>query len=391
MEIHDPKINFKLMVAAGAVGGLVVFVILLGFVWLQPGLVAGLVSQDPELKEEIKSEELIREVQEESGFEFFDRIIIDAVEKSNPAVVSIISPQRMPEFRGWPMFDFEPQRQESGSGFIATSSGLIVTNRHVVHDLESEYTVLTNDGERHRATVVDKDPFLDIAVLEIEGEDLPFLDFGDSDQLKLGQTVIAIGNALGELRNTVSTGVISGLSRSVVAGDRRGRTELLDEVIQTDAAINPGNSGGPLLNLAGEVIGVNVAIAASGQNIGFALPANPVFQVVDSVVEHGRIVRPFLGVRYVEVTPELARLNDLSVEHGALILGDEAVMPNSPAAQVGLKEGDVIVTWNDEDITSDRSLARAVRLQSVGDEVSLTVDREGEILKFEVTLEEMPR
>jgi S1-C subfamily serine protease len=234
-----------------------------------------------------------------------DSFVIDTVKKTNPAVVSIIISQEVPKyetyidpnmqsnpfgdlFPGFPGFDFNiPQYRQNGtekkeigggSGFFVSSDGLIVTNKHVVDQKNAEYTVFTNDGKKHTAKVVARDPVLDIALIKIEGSGFTSLSLGDSDALQVGQSVIAIGNALGEYRNTVSVGVVSGLSRSIVAGDNSGKSENLDHVIQTDAAINPGNSGGPLLNLRGEVIGVNVAVAQGSQSIGFALPINSIIR-----------------------------------------------------------------------------------------------------------------
>ena len=208
-----------------------------------------------------------------------ETFVVDAVKKTNPAVVSIMISKNVPKYEAYvdpnqqqdpfsdlfPGFSFNiPQYRQNGtgkkeigggSGFLVSSDGLIVTNKHVVNQKDVEYTVFTNDGKKHTATVVARDPVLDIALLKIVGSNFPYLTLGNSDSLQVGQSVVAIGNALAEFRNTVSVGVISGLARSVVAGDSSGNTELLDHVIQTDAAINPGNSGGPLLNLSGQVIG----------------------------------------------------------------------------------------------------------------------------------------
>jgi len=292
-----------------------------------------------------------------------DSLIVDIVERANPAVVSIVITKDVPiieryyenfdpfgddffnDFFNGNGFGFRiPQYREKGtekkevgggSGFFISSDGFMVTNRHVVNDSEADYTVLTNDDEKYEAEILAKDSALDIAILKVKGKDFSYLKFGDSDLLKPGQTVIAIGNALAEFRNSVSVGVVSGLSRSIVAGDFSGRSELLEGVIQTDAAINPGNSGGPLLDLAGNVIGVNVAVQRGAENIGFALPSNIVKSIVDSVKKHGEIVRPYLGVRYIQVTEGLKKKNNLLVDYGALIIRGEttedlAVIPGSP-------------------------------------------------------------
>jgi len=274
---------------------------------------------------------------------------IMAVEKINPAVVSIVVSKYVSNYYSLETYPFgndffddffqgpsiptpvpneeqpkEKQEVGGGTGFVVSaSSGLILTNKHVVTDQAAEYTVITNDGEKYEAEVLARDPFNDMAILKIQATNLPEIKLGDSDQIKLGQTVIAIGNALGEYRNTVTKGVISGISRRVVAGDNYGRSEVLEDVIQTDAAINFGNSGGPLINLQGEVIGINTAISSQGQLIGFAIPINQAKQVINSVKEHGRIVRPFLGVRYMVVNKEIAAKNNLPYDYGALIIKGE--------------------------------------------------------------------
>lgn len=230
--------------------------------------------------------------------------VINTVEKANPAVVAITVSVNVPvyeryfETRPGPFgFDFIVpqyiqrgtvlQEVSGGSGFLVSRDGYIVTNRHVVEDETAEYAVFLNDGRQFAAEVVFRDPSLDLAVIKISGTEFPYLPFGNSDELKVGQSVIAIGNALAEFRNTVSLGIISGLARSVTAAGQMGRVETLDQLIQTDAAINPGNSGGPLLNLEGEVIGVNVAVASEAENIGFALSSNIVKDIVESVRNGG--------------------------------------------------------------------------------------------------------
>lgn len=222
--------------------------------------------------------------------------VIDTVKRVNPAVVSITVSRNVPIIEQYyrrvgpfgfvvPYY-FERGTQEvevgGGSGFFISSDGRILTNRHVVDDTDAAYTVFTNDGKKHDARVIYKDETLDIAVIKIEGAGFPSLEFGDSEALQVGQTVIAIGNALAEFRNTVSVGVVSGLGRSLVAGDQRGDTvEGLDNVIQTDAAINGGNSGGPLITLNGKVVGVNVAMARGAENVGFSLPSERVKKVLE--------------------------------------------------------------------------------------------------------------
>ena len=366
---------------------------------------------------ENNQKEKIVKVEEESA-------VIKAVEKVSPAVVSIIVTKDLPiieryytdpfsgddffrNFFGNDFGDFfgfgiphyrkkgtEKREIGGGTGFIISSDGYIVTNKHVVADKEAEYTVLMNDESKHKAEVLARDPINDIAVLKIEGQDLPTVKFGDSSTLKVGQTVIAIGNALGEFRNTVSTGVISGLSRSITAGGAGIGSEQLVGVIQTDASINPGNSGGPLLNLAGQVIGINTAMASGAENIGFAIPINAVKNTIESVRKYGRIVRPWLGVRYVMVNKTIAEENKLSVDYGALIVRgqkvtDLAVLPGSPADKAGLEENDIILEVNGQKIDQDHPLAMVISRYQPGDEITLKVLHKGKEKEVKVKLEEM--
>lgn len=339
----------------------------------------------------------------------------DMIERVNPAVVSIVATKDVPiyeqyyeNFNPWGFGGFSiPMMREQGteerevgggSGFIVKSTGLIVTNRHVVADTEARYSVLMNDGTSYEVEVVARDPQLDIAILKIV--DLPStvvlvtLPFGDSRALRLGEQVVAIGNALGEFRNSVSLGIVSGLARSITATDGRGQTEALDQVIQTDAAINPGNSGGPLLNVQGEVIGVNVATSRGADNIGFALPAHVVESVVQSVEEHGKIVRPYLGVRYVMINDRIQELNNLTVDYGALIVrGEEraalAVMPGSPADKAGLRENDILLEIDGEKL-KDIDLATILRNKAIDQKVIVKFLRAGEERTVELTLTATP-
>ena len=349
--------------------------------------------------------------------------IVALVERANPAVVSIVVTKDVPiieqyyesfdpfgndffsDFFGGNGFGFRiPQYREKGtekkevgggSGFFISADGLLATNRHVVIDDEADYTVLTNDGEKYAAEVLAKDSTLDVAILKVKGSSFSHLEFGDSDILKPGQTVIAIGNALAEFRNSVSVGVISGLSRSIVAGDFSGRLELLEGVIQTDAAINHGNSGGPLLDISGNVIGVNVAVQRGAENIGFALPSNTVKNIVDSVKEHGEIIQPYLGVRYIQITENLKKKNNLSVDYGALIIRGEtaealAVAPGSPADKAGLVENDIILEMDGVKLDGKKSLALLIRQKGVGDAVTLKILSKGEEKEIKVLLERAP-
>ena len=339
-----------------------------------------------------------------------------SVEKASPAVVSIIISKDVPKMQDFfsDPFGFDPffnpfgsrqqqpnnqggtEKQEigGGSGFIVSKDGLIVTNRHVVSDQEASYTVMTNDGKKYDAKVMAIDPVSDVAILKIEaGGNLPILDLADSSNLKIGQTVIAIGNSLGEFRNTVSKGIISGLKRNVTAGDGLGQAEQLSEVIQTDAAINPGNSGGPLLNISGQVIGVNVAMAQGAENIGFALPINLVKKDIESVKTKGKIVQPYIGVRYIPVTKEIQKQNNLPLDYGALVLRgqqmtDFAVVPGSPADKAGIVENDIILELNGTKIDENHQLGDQIAKFNVGDTISLKIWHKGEEKTVQVKLEE---
>ncbi|MFA5987679.1 MAG: trypsin-like peptidase domain-containing protein, partial [Candidatus Paceibacterota bacterium] len=274
------------------------------------------------------------------------------------------------------------------------SDGYIVTNKHVVDDSSAGYEVKTKDGKTYEAKIIAKDPLMDIAFIKIEGKNFPFLEIGDSGNLKLGQTVIAIGNALAELSNTVSVGVVSGLSRSVVAGDNMsGKEEQLDEVIQTDAAINPGNSGGPLLDLDGKVVGVNVAMASGSENIAFSLPTSIIKGVLDSVRKNGKISRPFLGIRYMAVTPALKDKNKLSVDYGMLIVRGQspdelAVMPGSAADKAGIVENDIILEIDGVKLNGESKLSSIIAKKRVGDKIKLKLLHKGETKIVTVTLDE---
>jgi len=346
-----------------------------------------------------------------------ESLIISSVEKATDSVVSIVVSKDVPKMNGFfsdPFFDdpfFNPfgfrqkeavpeddsvtEKREigGGTGFIVDSSGFIVTNRHVASEEDAEYTVIFNNGEKVDAKVLARDSFLDVAILKVDKNNLPALEFGNSDNLKAGQTVIAIGNSLGEFRNTVSKGIISGLKRNLEAGDGFRQSERLEEVIQTDAAINPGNSGGPLLNLQGQVIGVNVAMAQGAENIGFAIPANQIKQIYQGVKQTGKISRPYLGVRYALLNKAISQENKLDFDYGALVvrgekLTDLAVIPNSPADKAGILENDIILEIDGKKITAENDLASLIRKKKVGDKLILKIWSKGKEKTTEVVLEE---
>ncbi|TSC78242.1 MAG: HtrA2 peptidase [Parcubacteria group bacterium Gr01-1014_33] len=243
-------------------------------------------------------------------------------------------------------------RVGGGSGFIVDSSGLIVTNKHVVSDRTAEYLITCPDEETYAAKVLAHDPLNDVAVLKIDAQNLSALPLGNSDTIQLGQAVLAVGTALGEFQNTVSSGIVSGLSRFITAmTDREGHSERLRGLIQTDAAINPGNSGGPLVNLRGEVIGINAAVVFGAQNIGFAIPINKARRDLGELKKYGRIRMPFLGVRYVMINPMLQKRFRLPTGEGALVLREGlpnrgAIIAGSAAEKAGMEEGDIILEMN---------------------------------------------
>jgi serine protease Do len=342
--------------------------------------------------------------------------IPDVIDRVNDAVVSVVATKDVPVYERYfeeynPFGDWfggfsiprvrengtEEQEVGGGTGFVVSADGLIVTNRHVVADDEASYSVMFQNGQVYDVAVKAKDPVLDIAILEITNRPetpLPYLTFGDSSAVRLGESVIAIGNALAEFDNSVSVGIISGRGRSITARDGMGQTEELSNVFQTDAAINPGNSGGPLLNLDGEVIGVNVAASLGAENIGFAIPSEAVVQVVDSVVTYGEIRRPFLGVRYTMISERIQRANNLSVDYGALIARGEtreelAVMPGSPADKAGLRENDIILAIDGVKL-DETDLANVLRTKAVDATITLRILRQGNEEEVVVTLAPAP-
>jgi len=366
----------------------------------------------PDVLERVVEKEYIPQTTEEQK-------IISVVKEVSPSVVSIVitkdvpvveqffidpfggsSPFLIPQYR---QNGVEKQEVGGGTGFIVSEDGMVVTNKHVVLDDTADYTVFLTDGSSYAARVVAKDPVQDLAILRIEQESVvdsqgnlrskpfPAVQLGNSDSLQIGQTVIAIGNALGEFRNTVSTGVISGLGRTITAsgGDF---VETIEDVIQTDAAINRGNSGGPLLNLAGEVIGINTATVLEAQSIGFAIPGNKASRDLRQVQEQGRIVYPLLGVRYVLISSRMAQEKGLPVNYGALVesssLGEPAVTPGSAADKAGIAEQDIIVEINGERVTQENSLAGLIQEHDPGDTIVVKILRNGEEKILTATLQE---
>lgn len=313
---------------------------------------------------------------------------ISLLEQVLPSVVSIVGSRK----------DIDGQRQvvAQGSGFVVDRNGLILTNQHVVSDATLSYTVYFANEQKYAAAVVSRDPLRDLALLKITSVGYPALTMGDSDKVKIGQTAIAIGNSLGRYPNTVTRGIVSGLGRALTATDNiTGKQEALDDVIQTDAAINPGNSGGPLLNSRGEVIGINTAIEERGRGVGFAIPINEGRFMVESFLQNGRVVRPFIGVRFQMVTIDLQDEKSLPYNYGAYLTpgpnpNEPAVVPNSPADRAGLKVGDIILSVNGVSVNGGSTLAKIVRGFKPGRTITLRVARGSTEFTVDLTLAEVP-
>jgi len=348
-------------------------------------------SRSPQQKIQIPDEK-IKIVTEES-------LITDVVDKVSPSVVTVSISKtrqigRIFEINPFDPFDvFRPRpgqsqkvEQDIGTGFIVSGDGLLVTNKHVVSDSDAKYKIVTKDDKTYEVDKIYRDPSNDLAILKINASNLVPVSMGDSSKLKVGQLAIAIGTALGEFRNTVTVGVISGLGRGITAGSPfEGFAERLDNVIQTDAAINPGNSGGPLLSSSGQVIGVNTAVSSEGQNIGFALPINVVKDALAQFEQSGgKFERPFLGVRYKMITRDLALLNE--VPEGAYV---QEVVEGSPADGAGVQIDDIITKIDNVKVTDrDGGLAKIIAGKKVGDIIKVAVWRDGETQILSLTVGE---
>jgi serine protease Do len=345
----------------------------------------------------IQTPEKIKVVSEES-------VTISDVKKVGPSVVTVeetASPQSNSQqfnFGPFQIFGFPQQQQQQqnqpvaiGSGFIVSGDGLIVTSKHVVSDIGAKYDVITSNNKKYTVQQIYRDPLNDIAIVKIDpnqnpGQTLPTVVLGDSSKLQVGQFVVAIGTALGEFSNTVTTGVISGLGRSISAGDQfQGYVENLNDVIQTDAAINPGNSGGPLVNSAGQVIGINTAIAQNGQNIGFALPVNILKNSISNFNKTGQFNRPYLGVSYTMLSQSVALLNN--VVQGAYV---QDVVSGSPADKAGLQQGDIIVKFDGQQVNTKNDLAGLIGKMKPGDNVTVTVWRNQKVKDYSIVLGTTP-
>ncbi len=325
--------------------------------------------------------------------------LISSIAKDvGPSVVSITvtSQSAQQDFFG---FSQPVQQKSAGTGVILNAEGVIMTNRHVVPDGSGSVTVVLSDGTKlDKVDVIGRtseSDSLDVAFLKItdkKGKTLVPAKLGDSSKMQVGDKVVAIGNALGQFQNTVTSGIVSGYGRSVVAGDQSGAsTETLQNLFQTDAAINEGNSGGPLVNTSSEVIGLNTAIAGDAQNIGFAIPINDIKGLISSVLSKGKLERPYLGVRYVSITDDYAYQYNLPAKRGAYIVpGVGAIVSGSPAEKAGLKEKDIITKIDNTAIDENNSLTSILGRHSVGDNVTLTVLRDGKEQKITAKLEAAP-
>lgn len=293
--------------------------------------------------------------------------------------------------------------EDAGTGIILSSDGLIITNRHVIPDGTTSVSVTLSDGTTYNNVQVigrtSDSSSLDIAFLKIQntnGKQLVPATIGDSGKMAVGDPVVAIGNALGQFQNSVTSGIISGYGRSIQATDSTGTTsENLDDLFQTDAAINEGNSGGPLVDLNGQVIGINTAIASGSQNIGFAIPINDVIGLIKSVETTGKLQQPYLGVLFIPVTSDVAQQYNLSTTSGAWVptasvAGQASVIAGSPAASAGVQPGDIITSINGQTINQNTSLTSIIDQEAPGDQVTLTINRSGKTITIKVTLGTAP-
>ncbi len=339
----------------------------------------------------------------------------NVIKEAMPSVVTVVISKKLEAVEkeiphdSLPFFPFEHSKNEipdgaidahgmvqigSGSGFAVDSKGIILTNKHVVADKDAEYTVITNDNKKYRGYVLARDPIDDVAILKIHNhEPLKTLDLGDSSNLNLGQPILAIGNALGLFKDTVSLGIVSGLSRSITASpDQASGTQEMRGLIQTDAAINPGNSGGPLIDSNGSVIGINTAIVFGAQNLSFAIPINSAKRDVEDLKKFGRIKRPMLGLRYITIDENLKEKMNLPVDYGALVISqsanEPAVIKDSPADKAGLREKDIVLEINNEKVTRERNIQDFLEEKEVGDTITLKIRRNLQEMQQRIMLTE---
>lgn len=322
--------------------------------------------------------------------------LISAISKSvSPSVVSINVSSQASNNNLQNLFGITPEpTQSAGTGIIISSDGIVVTNKHVVSDNPSNISITTSSGKKFdnvKVLAIDPRTNYDIAFLKISGvNNLTPAKLGDSSKLQVGDSVLAIGYALGEFENTVTSGIVSGLGRPIVAGDSSsGSAESLNNLLQTDAAMNPGNSGGPLVNMSGEVIGINTAVAGNAQNIGFSIPINDVKSQINSILQKGKLEVPYLGVHYIMLNSRLKQAYDLPTDQGAWLKTtnqNQAVINGSPADQAGLKENDIITKINEQEINSDNTLATVLGKYKVGDQTTISYIRDGKTQTTKATL-----
>src|SRR3989344_3560046 len=337
--------------------------------------------------------------------------IVEIAKKSCPAVITIVVSKDLPKVEDFYSFPYggkeyimpmtgkgahgklEKTQIGGGSGFIISPDGYVITSNHVVADITADYTVIVDPTQKYSAKVLSRNPINDIAILKVDGRNLPYLELHNSDKIQLGEEVVAIGNALGEFQDTLSAGIVSGLSRYITAfGGIDHQMQNLRGLIQTDAAINPGNSGGPLVNMEGKVIGINTAMIFGAQNIGFAITINYAKKDWEEVKKYGKIKMPFLGVKYVLLSKEMAQANKLPAESGALvvreILGESPVIEGSAAQRAGIKEFDIMLECNGQKITLKNPLANILQKCKIGEETSFKVLRDSQEVMLKVVLEE---
>lgn len=318
-----------------------------------------------------------------------DEESIAAVAKAvSPSVVSVLTSTNQVSR----LYSQQYQQEGAGTGMIVSSNGYILTNKHVVEGADSVTVVLTDGKQYENVEVLGSDPLNDVAFLKIKGvSGLPAITLGDSKTIRIGQSVVAIGNALGQYQNSVTSGIISGTGRPVIAtsdGTANGQPESLTDLMQTDAAINSGNSGGPLLNLKGQVIGINTAIAEDAQSIGFAIPISATKGMLSHVIKTGKVERAYLGVQYISITPAVKEEYDLAADRGDYVTADRgsSVQSGGPADKAGVRDGDIITTVNGYKVGEVASVATLISEYEPGQKVELKVLRDGRELTLNATL-----
>ncbi|MDL2327354.1 trypsin-like peptidase domain-containing protein [Ruminococcaceae bacterium OttesenSCG-928-A11] len=346
------------------------------------GFIAGTLFSTPGVKTEV------------SVIEAEGDVISKVADNIGASVVSIVTEQTNSTSNIFNIFGGSQSytTQAAGTGVIVSGDGYVITNKHVIPDTVTKVTVVLRDGTSYEdVTVVDRDPTNDIAFLKINDvKDLPAAEIGDSSELKIGTKVIAVGNALGEFQNTVTSGIVSGLSRNITVNDGSSMSgQTLSDLIQTDAAINSGNSGGPLVTYDGKVVGITTAVASGADNIGFAIPSDSFRNLIQGVISKGKIEKPYLGVYYTMITKDIAKDRNLIVEDGAYIgyNNQKPTVDGSPADKAGLKAGDIITKIDDHELTEKNTLSSVISRYNSGDKVTLTILRDGATITVDLTLD----